>query len=229
MFPRAIITSTTRLLLRQSHSHLLPRRTSAFPPPFLPSSLTRPLSTTSPRKHGHTTPPKPGEEFLLPLSSPPLPPNDSLIVEGEKKNRLYVTFIDKSSNPHKFAVSAGENLLDIAQEHDLDMEGACGGSAACSTCHVIVVDDAMYERIPEPEDDENDMLDLAFGLTETYVFPPGSFFFFKWDGLIGEGVCVCNRSRLGCQVKMTKEIDGLVVKLPSMTRNLQSSDFSKKG
>ena len=51
----------------------------------------------------------------------------------------------------------------------------------------------------EPEDDENDMLDLAFGLTET--------------------------SRLGCQVKMTKELDGLVVKLPSMTRNLQASDF----
>ncbi|PUU77671.1 2Fe-2S ferredoxin-type domain-containing protein [Tuber borchii] len=178
MFPRAVITSTTRLLLRQSHSHFLPRRTPAFPSPILPSSLTRPFSTTSLRKHGHTTPPKPGEE-------------------------LYVTFIDKSSNPHKFAVSAGENLLDIAQEHDLDMEGACGGSAACSTCHVIVVDDAMYERIPEPEDDENDMLDLAFGLTET--------------------------SRLGCQVKMSKEIDGLVVKLPSMTRNLQSSDFSKKG
>jgi len=65
------------------------------------------------------------------------------------------------------------------------MEGACGGSAACSTCHVIVVDDAMYERIPEPEDDENDMLDLAFGLTETYVFPSGenlkSGENFKWD------------------------------------------------
>ena len=112
------------------------------------------------------------------------------------------------------------------------MEGACGGSAACSTCHVIVVDDAMYERIPEPEDDENDMLDLAFGLTETYVFPLGSFFYFYFLSgmwLIGEDLCVCNRSRLGCQVKMSKEIDGLVVKLPSMTRNLQSSDFSKKG
>jgi ferredoxin-2, mitochondrial len=80
------------------------------------------------------------------------------------------------------------------------MEGACGGSCACSTCHVIVADDAYFDKMPEPEDDENDMLDLAFGLTET--------------------------SRLGCQVKMTKELDGLVVKLPSMTRNLQASDFS---
>lgn len=56
--------------------------------------------------------------------------------------------------------------------------------------------------MPEPDDDENDMLDLAFGLTET--------------------------SRLGCQVIMAKELDGLRVKLPSMTRNMQASDFSKK-
>lgn len=57
----------------------------------------------------------------------------------------------------------------------------------------------MYDKLDEPDDDENDMLDLAFGLTET--------------------------SRLGCQIKMSKEIDGLRVKLPSMTRNLQASDF----
>ena len=57
----------------------------------------------------------------------------------------------------------------------------------------------MFDKIPEASDDENDMLDLAFGLTET--------------------------SRLGCQVKMTKELDGLRVKLPRMTRNMQKSDF----
>jgi ferredoxin-2, mitochondrial len=67
---------------------------------------------------------------------------------------------------------------------------------------VIVQDPEVYDKLPEPEDDENDMLDLAFGLTET--------------------------SRLGCQVKMSPEIDGLVVKLPSMTRNMQASDFQKK-
>lgn len=77
--------------------------------------------------------------------------------------------------------------------------GACGGSCACSTCHVIVTNEDLYDKMPEPDDDENDMLDLAFGLTET--------------------------SRLGCQVVMTPELDGLVVKLPSMTRNLQASDF----
>ncbi len=60
----------------------------------------------------------------------------------------------------------------------------------------------MYDRMEEPSDDENDMLDLAFGLTET--------------------------SRLSCQIRMSKELDGLVVKLPSMTRNMQASDFAKK-
>lgn len=60
----------------------------------------------------------------------------------------------------------------------------------------------MFDQMEEPSDDENDMLDLAFGLTET--------------------------SRLGCQVLMTKDLDGLVVRLPSMTRNLQASDFEAK-
>ena len=90
----------------------------------------------------------------------------------------------------------------LAQANDLEMEGACGGSCACSTCHVIVSDPDMFDKMEEPDDDENDMLDLAFGLTET--------------------------SRLGCQVKMSKELDGLVIKLPTMTRNLQASDFAKK-
>ncbi|KAI0835202.1 ferredoxin [Hypoxylon sp. FL0890] len=141
------------------------------------ASLLRQFSTSPSREHGHIHPPKPGEE-------------------------LYVTFVDKEGKEHKLAVSEGDNLLDIAQAHDLEMEGACGGSCACSTCHVIVLDEDYYEKIPEPSDDENDMLDLAFGLTET--------------------------SRLGCQVVMTKELDGLRVKLPSMTRNLQASDFSSK-
>ncbi|KAI0448628.1 adrenodoxin-like protein, mitochondrial precursor [Xylaria acuta] len=149
-----------------------PRRCAAFS-----SSTLRQFSTSRIQQHGHITPPKPGEA-------------------------LYVTFVDKEDREHKIAVSEGDNLLDIAQANDLEMEGACGGSCACSTCHVIVLDEDYYDRMSEPEDDENDMLDLAFGLTET--------------------------SRLGCQVVMTKELDGLRVKLPSMTRNLQASDFSSK-
>lgn len=138
-------------------------------------SFAKAFSSTPGVHHGHLTPPKPGEE-------------------------LWVTFIDKEGEEHKLAVCKGDNLLDIAQAHDLEMEGACGGSCACSTCHVIVMDEDYYDKMPEPDDDENDMLDLAFGLTET--------------------------SRLGCQVKMTEELNGLKVKLPAMTRNMQASDFS---
>ena len=145
----------------------------AIPPP------RRKLSTTPSLFHGHIDPPAPGEESLS------------------------VTFLLKDSTPHTVSVRPGTNLLDIAQSEDLDMEGACGGSCACSTCHIIVEDQDLYDKMPEPDDDENDMLDLAFGLTET--------------------------SRLGCQVKMEKGLDGLRVRLPSMTRNLQASDFQGEG
>ncbi|KAH6665641.1 putative 2 iron, 2 sulfur cluster binding protein [Halenospora varia] len=141
-----------------------------------PSSV-RPFSATAASLHGHLAPPKPGEE-------------------------LYITFIDKEGDEHKLAVCKGDNLLEIAQTHDIEMEGACEGSCACSTCHIVVEDEAMYDKIPEASDDENDMLDLAFGLTET--------------------------SRLGCQICMSKELDGLRVKLPHATRNMQASNFGKK-
>ncbi|KAM3545546.1 hypothetical protein ARSEF1564_001540 [Beauveria bassiana] len=149
-------------------------RISAAPTTTTTTTTMRTFTTTRVQCHGHVHTPKAGEE-------------------------LYVTFVDKDGEEHKLAVAEGDNLLDIAQAHDLEMEGACGGSCACSTCHVIVADEGLYDKMPEPEDDENDMLDLAFGLTET--------------------------SRLGCQVVMTKDLDGLVVKLPTMTRNLQASDF----
>lgn len=137
-------------------------------------SLIRSKPFKATRFHGHLTPPKAGEE-------------------------LHVTFITKDGGQTTYEVAEGDNLLDIAQAHNLDMEGACGGSCACSTCHVIV-DPAFYDAIPEPDDDENDMLDLAFGLTET--------------------------SRLGCQVKMTKDLDGLRIALPALTRNLMNKDLN---
>ena len=63
-------------------------------------------------------------------------------------------------------VNEGDDLLSIAHEYDIDLEGACEGSIACSTCHVIL-DSSIYDKLEEPGDDENDMLDLAFGLTDT--------------------------------------------------------------
>ena len=82
----------------------------------------------------------------------------------------------------------GLSILEVAHKNDVDLEGACEGSLACSTCHVIV-DAAFFDRLPEPSEEEEDMLDLAFGLTET--------------------------SRLGCQLKVEEETDGLRVQLPS--------------
>lgn len=139
------------------------------------ASFKRGFSNVSKLQHGHLTKPKPGEE-------------------------LKITFILKDGEQRTYEVAEGDTLLDIAQGHNLDMEGACGGSCACSTCHVIV-DPEYYDALPEATDEEDDMLDLAYGLTET--------------------------SRLGCQIKMSKDIDGIRVALPQMTRNVSNSDFEK--
>ncbi|WP_371253893.1 ferredoxin family 2Fe-2S iron-sulfur cluster binding protein [Orientia tsutsugamushi] len=87
----------------------------------------------------------------------------------------------------------GLSLLEVAHQNKIDLEGACEGSLACSTCHVIV-DPGWYQKLPLPVEEEEDMLDLAFGLTNT--------------------------SRLGCQIIITEELDGLIVKLPMATRNV---------
>lgn len=100
------------------------------------------------------------------------------IVKGDKK---------------EFNVPVGTTVLEAAHNNNIDLEGACEGSLACSTCHVIV-DKPFYEMLKEPSEDEEDMLDLAFGLTPT--------------------------SRLGCQIIMTKELDGLTLTVPEETRNI---------
>lgn len=60
----------------------------------------------------------------------------------------------------------GQNLVHLAHENDIDLEGACECSLACSTCHVILQEE-VYDSLDEPTDEEEDLLDLAFGLTET--------------------------------------------------------------
>lgn len=103
-----------------------------------------------------------------------------------------MTFIDPDGTRHEVEAPVGLSVLEIAHRNDIDIEGACEGSLACSTCHVIV-DQDDYERLSEATEDEEDMLDLAFGL--------------------------CKTSRLGCQIIMTEELDGLTVKLPTETHN----------
>jgi 2Fe-2S ferredoxin len=105
-----------------------------------------------------------------------------------------MTFIERDGKPREVDAPLGLSVLEIAHRHGVDVEGACEGSLACSTCHVVV-DRAWFGKLAKPTEDEEDMLDLAFDLQET--------------------------SRLGCQIIMTEALDGLVVRLPSGTRNAQ--------
>ncbi len=104
-----------------------------------------------------------------------------------------MVFIEKNGNRKEVDAPLGLSVLEIAHRNGIDLEGACEGSLACSTCHVVV-DKAWYDKLGEASEDEEDMLDLAFGLTHT--------------------------SRLGCQIKITPELDGLTVRLPAATRNM---------
>jgi len=104
-----------------------------------------------------------------------------------------MVFIEPDGTRKEVEAPLGLSVLEIAQRNDIDIEGACEGSLACSTCHVIV-DPVWFGRLEEPSEDEEDMLDLAFGLTPT--------------------------SRLGCQIVITQELDGLTVTLPDETVNM---------
>lgn len=103
-----------------------------------------------------------------------------------------MTFVERNGTPREVEAPLGLSVLEIAHKHGVDIEGACEGSLACSTCHVIV-DPTWFGKLESPTEDEEDMLDLAFGLEKT--------------------------SRLGCQLVMTPALDGLVVRLPAGTRN----------
>lgn len=87
----------------------------------------------------------------------------------------------------------GETLLDLAREHDINIEGACGGVLACATCHVHVRD-PWFEKLPPATEEEENMLDNAQELE-------------------------CN-SRLCCQVITTKELDGMTIFIPKSSENV---------
>lgn len=112
---------------------------------------------------------------------------------GRHFSTVNFTFVaTKDGTEYPVTAEIGENLLEVAHQNEIDLEGACEASLACSTCHVIL-EDEIYDELEEPEEEEEDLLDLAFGLTHT--------------------------SRLGCQVMVTEAMEGMKVKLPSATRN----------
>lgn len=85
-------------------------------------------------------------------------------------------------------------LLDVAQAAGMPLEGTCEGQMACSTCHVIVARD-WFDKLPEASEDEEDMLDLAAG--------------------------ACRTSRLSCQIELTADLDGIEVRIPAESRDMQ--------
>ena len=102
-----------------------------------------------------------------------------------------ITFVERDGTRKVVDAKVGLSLLEVAHQNDVDLEGACEGSLACSTCHVVI-DPEWFDVLPEAQEDEEDMLDLAFGLTKT--------------------------SRLGCQIIVSEEMDGLVVGLPTVKK-----------
>lgn len=107
-----------------------------------------------------------------------------------------VIFIEKDGSKIEVQAEDGLSLLEVAHKNNISLEGACEGSLACSTCHVIV-DEQYYNLLQDATEDEEDMLDLAFGLSHT--------------------------SRLGCQIIISPQLEGLTVSIPSATRNMQVS------
>jgi ferredoxin len=106
-----------------------------------------------------------------------------------------VTFIHADGKGRTEAeAKAGDILLDVAQAHLMPLEGTCEGQMACSTCHVIVAKED-FDRLPPASEEEEDMLDLAAGVRRT--------------------------SRLACQIVLTDDLDGLIVHIPSESRNMQ--------
>ena len=104
-----------------------------------------------------------------------------------------IIFVESDGKEVTVDAQNGLSLLEVAHNNGIPQEGACEGSLACSTCHIIVEKD-FFEKLPEPSEEEEDMLDLAWGLTHT--------------------------SRLGCQIIINDGLDGMKVKVPSGTRNM---------
>ena len=106
---------------------------------------------------------------------------------------LKMTFIEPGGILHEVEVDDGSTVLEVARRHGFDLEGACEGCMACSTCHVIV-DDNWFKKLDHASEEEEDILDLAFDVRPT--------------------------SRLGCQISLSPALNGLVVALPSQHFNV---------
>ncbi|XP_026546276.1 adrenodoxin, mitochondrial-like [Pseudonaja textilis] len=111
-------------------------------------------------------------------------------------DKVRLHFINRDGEKYSVSAREGESLLEVVinQNINIDGFGACEGTLACSTCHLIF-EKAAFQQLGEISDDELDMLDLAYGLTNT--------------------------SRLGCQVCVKKWMDGLTVQVPTEVSDIR--------
>uniref|UniRef100_A0A0N4ZG56 2Fe-2S ferredoxin-type domain-containing protein n=1 Tax=Parastrongyloides trichosuri TaxID=131310 RepID=A0A0N4ZG56_PARTI len=103
-----------------------------------------------------------------------------------------ITYVNRDGSEQKIRAKVGDNVMYLAHRYGIELEGACEASLACSTCHVYV-SNPYFDKLPEPKEEEEDMLDLA-----PLVKP---------------------NSRLSCQIILNKELEGIKVTLPKITRN----------
>ncbi|XP_037937130.1 adrenodoxin-like protein 2, mitochondrial [Teleopsis dalmanni] len=125
--------------------------------------------------------------------------NRALSVSPSLKQEVKVTFVRASGQRIETKGNVGDTLLDVVVNNSIDLDGfgACEGTLTCSTCHLIFKQ-PDYDNLPEkPGDEELDMLDLAYELTDT--------------------------SRLGCQITLTKDMDGLEVHVPTTINDARSA------
>ncbi|XP_032141533.1 adrenodoxin, mitochondrial [Sapajus apella] len=123
--------------------------------------------------------------------------------QSSSEDKITVHFVNRDGETLTTKGKVGDSLLDVVVENNLDIDGfgACEGTLACSTCHLIF-EDHIFEKLDAITDEENDMLDLAYGLTD--------------------------RSRLGCQICLTKSMDNMTVRVPETVADArQSIDVGK--
>jgi len=107
---------------------------------------------------------------------------------------ISVCFVNERNERVIAQAAPGQRLLEIGQAAGMPLEGTCEGQMACSTCHVIVAPD-WFTKLPAASENEEDMLDLAAGVTRT--------------------------SRLSCQIVLDSALDGLEVRIPGEARDIQ--------
>ncbi|XP_028140971.1 adrenodoxin-like protein 2, mitochondrial [Diabrotica virgifera virgifera] len=114
------------------------------------------------------------------------------------KKQIEVTFIKANGDKIKAKGKVGDNLLDVVLNNNIDIDGfgACEGTLTCSTCHLILKQEDFDALPKKATDEELDMLDLAYDLTDT--------------------------SRLGCQIILTESLDGLEVRVPNTVNDARS-------